>query len=126
MLTAKNKEDKLRRLAARLGYRLEKSRTRNPNRPEFGGYMVVDIQTNGVVHGFGEAFQYTAVFGMVEREGSVRAAPVADIKKPLAGFLPILANTLPRTNQEQSVAFLSVGSNRRSQAVPCQPPALRA
>ena len=62
----KAQETRLRRIAASLGYRLAKSRSRTPMSPEFGGYMVLDNETGGVVHGFGEAFQFTADLDSVE------------------------------------------------------------
>lgn len=62
----KAQETRLRRIAASLGYRLAKSRSRTPMSPEFGGYQVLDTETGGVVHGFGEAFQYTADLDSVE------------------------------------------------------------
>lgn len=58
-------ESILRRRLDRLGYRLVKSRVRDPERLEHGGYMIVDHQTNGVVLGTG-AFNYSATLEDVE------------------------------------------------------------
>jgi hypothetical protein len=44
-------ENKLRRIAARRGLRLEKSRRRDPNAIDYGGYMLVDAYSNTVVAG---------------------------------------------------------------------------
>jgi len=55
----KVRENRLRRMAERQGMILQKSRRRDPQAVDFGGYMLVDIQTNGVVLGAG-AFPYQA------------------------------------------------------------------
>jgi hypothetical protein len=44
-------ERKLRRKAKALGYVLHKSRVRNPHLDNFGGYMLVDLYTDGLVRG---------------------------------------------------------------------------
>jgi hypothetical protein len=48
---AKVLENRLRRVAARRGLRLEKSRRRDPNAIDYGGYMLVDAYRNIVVAG---------------------------------------------------------------------------
>jgi hypothetical protein len=48
-------ENRLRRQLQRMGYYLMKSRTRDPYDITFGGYQIVDIQTNGLVGGHGNA-----------------------------------------------------------------------
>jgi hypothetical protein len=50
-LAEKVLENRLRRAAERQGYRLSKSRRRDPRAIDYGGYMVIDVQTNGVVAG---------------------------------------------------------------------------
>jgi hypothetical protein len=45
------REQHLRRCAQRQGLALMKSRRRDPRAPDFGGYMVVEPYTNGVVAG---------------------------------------------------------------------------
>ncbi|OHV67896.1 hypothetical protein LCM4576_23550 [Mesorhizobium sp. LCM 4576] len=62
----KVKENRLRRMAERQGLRLEKSKRRDPRAVDFGGYMLIDTQTNGVVCGSG-AFPYSADLDEVER-----------------------------------------------------------
>lgn len=47
----KRKEDLLRRSLKQMGYLLSKSRTRNPQLLGYGGYMIVDMDTNFVVMG---------------------------------------------------------------------------
>ena len=47
----KVRENKARRRLDRRGYRLMKSRRRDPKALEYGGYMIVDSQTNGAVAG---------------------------------------------------------------------------
>jgi hypothetical protein len=49
----KVRENRLRRMADRQGMRLVKSRTRDPRAVDYGGYMLVDLATNGVVAGTG-------------------------------------------------------------------------
>jgi hypothetical protein len=47
----KVKENRLRRAAERQGLRLVKSRRRDPRAFDYGKYMLIDVQTNAVVHG---------------------------------------------------------------------------
>jgi len=42
-------ENKLRRKADRMGYRLVKSRRRDPDALDFGLYGLIDLETNGSV-----------------------------------------------------------------------------
>jgi hypothetical protein len=42
-----------RRQLDRMGYRLMKSRTRDPRDLTFGGYQIVEVQSNGLVAGWG-------------------------------------------------------------------------
>ena len=46
-------ENRLRRMAKRRGWKLHKSRRRNPLCPDYGKYMLVDYKTNRVVYGAG-------------------------------------------------------------------------
>jgi hypothetical protein len=48
-------ENRLRRQLQRMGYYLMKSRARDPYDITFGGYQIVDNQTNGLVGGHGNA-----------------------------------------------------------------------
>jgi hypothetical protein len=48
-------ENRLRRLARKYDLRLLKSHARNPENLSFGGYELVDVGTNGVVFGYGNA-----------------------------------------------------------------------
>jgi hypothetical protein len=51
-VTAKKvRENRLRRVAERRGYRLLKSRRRDPEALDYGGYMLIDSQTNAVILG---------------------------------------------------------------------------
>lgn len=53
-------EAKTRRLAQRLGYALQRSRTRTPELYEFGRYRIIDPGLNAVVWGCGSfAFELT-------------------------------------------------------------------
>jgi hypothetical protein len=63
--SAKVKENRIRRVAARRGYQLLKSRRRDPKAYDYGGYMLTDLQTGGVV--FGAApYAYAATLEEVE------------------------------------------------------------
>jgi hypothetical protein len=56
----KVRENRLRRMAERQGYRLEKSRRRDPMAIDYGGYMLVDAYKNTVVYGYaGHAYTLT-------------------------------------------------------------------
>ena len=47
----KQREDRARRALARQGFRLCKSRRRNCSAIDYGGYLICDLYTNGVVAG---------------------------------------------------------------------------
>jgi hypothetical protein len=47
----KVRENRIRRMAARQGFVLNKSRRRDPMALDFGGYMLVDLYDNFVVAG---------------------------------------------------------------------------
>jgi hypothetical protein len=51
----KVRENRLRRMADRQGYRLEKSRARDPRDLTFGGYQLINIEIGGVDFGWGNA-----------------------------------------------------------------------
>ena len=51
MTTDKSREARLRRMAARQGLILQKSRRRDPRALGYGGYMLVDASANAVVYG---------------------------------------------------------------------------
>lgn len=53
-------ESRVRRLAAKRGYRLFKSRIRNPNLDNMGGYMILDPWTNTVAAGAGYDLELSA------------------------------------------------------------------
>lgn len=55
MTKEKVMENRLRRMLERRGYRLMRSRARDPRDLTFGGYQIVDVQTGGVVAGYGNA-----------------------------------------------------------------------
>jgi hypothetical protein len=44
-------ETRLRRKLERMGYRLMKSRRRDPDAYDYGGYMIIDAQKNTIVYG---------------------------------------------------------------------------
>jgi len=44
-------ENRLRRMANRQGLQLMRSRARDPRDLTYGGYVLVDIETNGIVFG---------------------------------------------------------------------------
>lgn len=47
----KVRENRLRRVAERRGFRLEKSRRRDPNAIDYGGYMLIDAFREAAVLG---------------------------------------------------------------------------
>jgi hypothetical protein len=63
----KVRENRLRRMADRQGYRLLRSRARDPQDITFGGYQVVELETSGIVFGFGNAGRgYDAALDEIE------------------------------------------------------------
>jgi hypothetical protein len=49
-INEKARENRLRRIAERHGYRLTKSRSRDPQACDYGLYGVLDVRTNGAVN----------------------------------------------------------------------------
>ncbi len=47
----RQREERLRRQAARLGWFLRKSRVQEPHFDDMGGWMICDLEHNAVVHG---------------------------------------------------------------------------
>jgi hypothetical protein len=58
-MDSKVMENRLRRVAARCGMRLAKSRRRDPQAIDFGGYMLIDVKLNAVMIG-GGPYQFSA------------------------------------------------------------------
>lgn len=50
-VSEKVRENRLRRMASRQGYRVLKSRRRDDRAYDYGGYMIIDANTNFVVWG---------------------------------------------------------------------------
>jgi hypothetical protein len=65
MLGDKVRENRLRRIAERRGYAVQKSRRRDPDAIDYGGYMLIDARTNVVVLG-GGGFSYSASLDDIE------------------------------------------------------------
>jgi hypothetical protein len=55
MTTEKTRENLARRQLDRMGYKLMRSRARDQRDITFGGYQIVDLETNGLVAGWGNA-----------------------------------------------------------------------
>jgi hypothetical protein len=51
----KVRESRIRRMADRQGYKLMRSRARDPRDITYGGYHLVDHQVGGVAFGYGNA-----------------------------------------------------------------------
>ena len=68
----KVRENKLRRVAERRGFQIVKSRRKDPQAVDFGGYMLTDIRTNAVVLGSG-AFAYSATLEDIENYFGLKA-----------------------------------------------------
>lgn len=64
-MTDKVRQNRLRRMAERQGLALAKSRRRDPNALDFGGFMLVDGKTNAVVAG-GDPVPYSLTLDEVE------------------------------------------------------------
>lgn len=65
MASTKTQENRVRRAARRHDLGLQKSRTRDPRAPEFGGYMLFDIYRNAVVYG-AHPFAFSASLDEIE------------------------------------------------------------
>jgi hypothetical protein len=50
MTDEKVRENRLRRMADRYGYRLVKSRSRDPRNVDYGLYALIDVETGGTVN----------------------------------------------------------------------------
>ena len=68
------RESRLRRMAARHGLSLEKSRLRNRETPEFGRFRLVDVREGHVVFG-AEPFAFCASIEDVEKWFEQRPEP---------------------------------------------------
>lgn len=64
-MTDKVRENRLRRMAERRGLSLQKSKRRDPQAIDFGGYMLIDARTNTAILG-SEPFAFSASIGDVE------------------------------------------------------------
>jgi hypothetical protein len=62
----KVRENRLRRMAERRGMQLQKSRRRDPQAIDFGGYMLVDARRNFVIIG-AEGWAFSATLDDVEQ-----------------------------------------------------------
>lgn len=64
-LAEKVRENRLRRAAERQGFKLSKSRRRDPRATDYGGFMLIDVSTNGVVAG-GNPYAYSLNLDEIE------------------------------------------------------------
>ena len=67
----KVQENRVRRMAERYGYRLEKSRRRDPDALSFGLYWLRDVQINAIQFGIGPTGEQDA--SLEECEAWLRA-----------------------------------------------------
>lgn len=65
MTEEKVRENRLRRMAERQGLKVSRSRRRDPRALDYGGYMLTDASTNGVVLG-GSPIAYSATLDEIE------------------------------------------------------------
>ncbi len=98
-------ENRLRRIAERRGYSLEKSRRRDPKAPDFGRFRLVDVKEKRTVFG-GEPFLFSASLEEVERwlddkpdDGTIGAEVIQTLKK-----LEALERYIGRTEDELGIA----------------------
>lgn len=61
MADEKVRENRLRKMAKRQGYELQKSRRRDPRAIDYGGWMIVDPDSNGVVEGSNYSMDLDAI-----------------------------------------------------------------
>jgi hypothetical protein len=64
--TEKVKENRIRRKLDRMGYRLVKSRAKDPDSYSFGGYMVLSLWTDEILAG-SEPYEYSMSISDVEK-----------------------------------------------------------
>lgn len=65
MSTNKVRENRLRRLLSRRGYRLVKTRRRDPAARDYARFLIIDTTTNGVVAG-AQPFAFSLTMDDVE------------------------------------------------------------
>jgi hypothetical protein len=97
-ITGKSRENRARRIAERRGYRLEKSRRRDPRATGYGRYQLIDAVTNTVASIGGpwltlhEAERQLEILSAVDEPNAVRliqaVARLAMALSPLAGLDP--------------------------------------
>lgn len=66
LINEKARESRARRLAARQGFALRKSRTRNPEAMDYGGFGLVDPASNLIVYGSFNSGRFIASLDDVE------------------------------------------------------------
>jgi hypothetical protein len=97
-ITDKGRENRARRIAERRGYRLEKSRRRDPRATDYGRYQLIDAATNTVATIGGpwitlpEVERQLEILSAVDEPNAVRliqaVAKLAMALTPLAGLDP--------------------------------------
>jgi hypothetical protein len=97
-ITDKSRENRARRIAERRGYRLEKSRRRDPRASDYGRFQLIDAATDTVASIGGpwltlhEAERQLEILSAVDEPSAVRliqaVATLAKALSPLAGLDP--------------------------------------
>lgn len=97
-ITDKSRENRARRVAERRGYRLEKSRRRDPRATDYGRYQLIDSATNAVASIGGswltlaEIERQLEILSAVDEPNALRlvqaVAKLAMALTPLAGLDP--------------------------------------
>jgi len=97
-ITDKSRENRARRVAERRGYRLEKSRRRDPRATDYGRYQLIDAATNTIASIGGpwltlhEVERQLEILSAVDEPNAVRliqaVAKLAMALSPLAGLDP--------------------------------------
>jgi hypothetical protein len=62
----KIRENKARRVAERQGFRLMKSRRRDVNAIDYGRYLLINVQTNGLAEGYDSSGNAKATLSDIE------------------------------------------------------------
>lgn len=100
MVTNKSRENRARRVAERRGFRLEKSRRRDPRSIGFGQYQLVDAATSAEVSLGGGWLTLTEVEGQLEIMSAIQDPAAVRLIRAVAGLamaLSPMAGLDPRT-----------------------------
>jgi hypothetical protein len=90
-------ENRVRRMAERQGFALQKSRRRDPNAMDFGGYWIIDPNINGIIapnDDFGFSLEAAEAFLTQEKPGR-KLRPMHPVSRCAAGHLSRSTTSTP-------------------------------